>query len=183
MAISNLTPEIRDVPEFLGYGVSADGRAWCRLRRGRLPRGCISRLGDTWRELKQVRDPDGYLQISVVRDGRVTTPRVHRMVLIAFVGPRPEDEECRHLDGNRANNRLENLAWGTRKENAGDKWVHGTMAYGERSPNAILTDEEVRQVRRLLTQGKTQERVAQQLGVSEPAISAIATGRNWKHVK
>ena len=59
-------------------------------------------------------------------DGRRRLYKVHRLVLEAFVGPCPEGQEARHLDGDRLNNALENLAWGTRSENAQDRTVHGT---------------------------------------------------------
>lgn len=51
---------------------------------------------------------------------------VHRLVLAAFVGPCPEGMEVRHLDGNPANNRLENLKYGTVSENRFDSVRHGT---------------------------------------------------------
>jgi hypothetical protein len=51
---------------------------------------------------------------------------VHRAVLDAFVGPCPDGMECRHLDGNAANNKLDNLAWGTPAENRRDIALHGT---------------------------------------------------------
>ena len=49
---------------------------------------------------------------------------VHRLVLEAFVGPMPEAMETRHLDGNPANNCLDNLRYGTRAENEADKRLH-----------------------------------------------------------
>lgn len=52
--------------------------------------------------------------------------RVHRLVLEAFVGPCPTEMEARHLNGDRMDNRLENLRWGTKSENAYDKIRHGT---------------------------------------------------------
>ena len=42
---------------------------------------------------------------------------VHHAVLLAWVGPRPEGYECDHLNGNGADNRLENLEWVTPEEN------------------------------------------------------------------
>ena len=52
---------------------------------------------------------------------------VHVLVLSTFVGPRPDGMEVRHLDGNSLNNSLENLAWGTHKENTQDAFVHGSF--------------------------------------------------------
>ena len=54
------------------------------------------------------------------------TRLVHRLVLEAFVGPRPEGMVARHLNGDPGDNRLENLAWGTQSENNYDKVRHGT---------------------------------------------------------
>jgi hypothetical protein len=46
---------------------------------------------------------------------------VHRLVLEAFVGPRPPGKQCRHINGDSLDNRLENLAWGTSKEDRDDR--------------------------------------------------------------
>ena len=54
------------------------------------------------------------------------TFQVHRLVMLAFVGPCPEGMQVRHLDGDPANNRLPNLAFGTPVENARDRdEIHG----------------------------------------------------------
>lgn len=49
---------------------------------------------------------------------------VHHIVLETFVGPREHDQEARHLNGDVSDNRLKNLAWGTREENGADKIKH-----------------------------------------------------------
>jgi hypothetical protein len=54
------------------------------------------------------------------------TYQVHRLVMLVFAGGCPEGLQVRHLDGNPANNRLDNLAIGTAAENARDRdEVHG----------------------------------------------------------
>lgn len=54
------------------------------------------------------------------------TYQVHRLVMLAFVAPCPEGMQVRHLDGDPANNRLTNLAFGTAAQNARDRdEVHG----------------------------------------------------------
>lgn len=69
---------------------------------------------------------DGYLKARVggraVSSGRF----VHCLVLEAFVSPRPDGMVTRHLNGNPADNRVENLAWGTQAENMRDAVRHGT---------------------------------------------------------
>jgi hypothetical protein len=86
------------------YEVSDQGRvkSYRRYPEGRLLRpGCMS---------------GGHVSVSL---GRKNSLCVHALVLLAFVGPPPEKHECRHLNGNPSDNRLENLRWGTRSENIG----------------------------------------------------------------
>lgn len=67
----------------------------------------------------------GYAIVSLSRNGVMRTHKVHQLVLLAFVGPRPEGAATRHLDGDRLNNAVENLQWGTYTENAQDILQHG----------------------------------------------------------
>lgn len=65
-------------------------------------------------------------QVTLHFAGRQRTRLVHRLVLDAFVGPRPEGTEGCHWDGDPANNRLDNLRWATHLDNEADKARHGT---------------------------------------------------------
>lgn len=80
----------------------------------------------TGRTLSLNRISEGYRSVRLY--GADTPPRevkVHRVMLEAFVGPRPEGMLTRHLDGNHLNNTLSNLAYGTYSENAKDAVRHG----------------------------------------------------------
>lgn len=67
----------------------------------------------------------GYFVTNLNRPGVQELKTVHSMVLEAFIGLCPDGQECRHLDGNQKNNWLENLSWGSAKENADDRSRHG----------------------------------------------------------
>lgn len=70
---------------------------------------------------------DGYPTVGIGRAGEPTRTRyVHHLILEAFVGPRPDGMEVRHLDGNPANCNLSNLRYGTASENGYDRVRHGT---------------------------------------------------------
>jgi hypothetical protein len=109
------------VPGWEGlYEVSDLGRVRSLTRR--TPAG--TRKG---RLMKTNVDPAGYWQLGFRRgDGKSRTQKVHQLVAAAFLGPRPEGLEVRHLDGNKLNNRLDNLAYGTPSENSLDSIRHGT---------------------------------------------------------
>ncbi len=65
----------------------------------------------------------GYL---CVRLGIGRQYAVHRLVLLAFVGPCPEGQEALHQNGDPSDPRLTNLRWGTHSENQLDQVRHGT---------------------------------------------------------
>lgn len=71
-------------------------------------------------------DTFGYLSVGLWRDGRGRRHRVHRLVLAAFIGPCPPGAVTRHLNGNPADNQLENLCYGSPSENNLDAVKHGT---------------------------------------------------------
>lgn len=79
---------------------------------------------------KRVLKPDskkyGHLYVNLSNKGVQKKRYVHRLVLLSFVGPPLEGQEVLHIDGDAANNKLENLRWGSRKENVLDLVRHGT---------------------------------------------------------
>lgn len=85
-----------------------------------------------------------YSRVALCRPGERCDMKVHRAVLLAFVGPCPEGREGCHRDGNPGNNTLENLYWGTRSENCLDQVRHGTHPEARRShcERGHLLDEE-----------------------------------------
>jgi hypothetical protein len=137
--------EYRAIPELPGYAAGNDGSVWsCRLRK-------FGRLGRTWHTISQHANKKGYRIARVRQNGRSIGFNVHRLVLEAFVGPRPDGLVCRHLDGNCENNRLDNLEWGTQAENARDRIRHGTQCRGLTNGRSKLTEEQVMAIRREIT--------------------------------
>lgn len=77
--------------------------------------------------LKPCFNKKGYPLVSLSRDGVSQKFLVHRLVMLAFVGPCPDGLMVRHLNGDPADARWpENLLYGTAIENAADKKLHGT---------------------------------------------------------
>lgn len=68
----------------------------------------------------------GYHLVGLNRYNHQKCVTVHSLVALAFIGPRPEGQVIRHLDGNPVNNVVTNLAYGTHQENAMDTLRHGT---------------------------------------------------------
>lgn len=108
-----------------GYEVSDLGNVRSITRQVPYGRsGCTIYKG---RDLKLTKLKNGYLAVKLALAGRTRTTYVHELVLKAFVGPRPHTEErgeIRHLDGNKTNNNLGNLKYGTVRENVADRMRH-----------------------------------------------------------
>jgi hypothetical protein len=121
-----------------------------------------------------------YWSVQLCVFGVVRRRSFHELVLAAFVGPCPKGMWCRHLDGNRDNNTLPNLKWGTHLENEADKQSHGTTARGIRNGNSKLTEE---QVRYILSSPKTQKEVAREIGCSQAWVSLVRRREVWRHIK
>lgn len=107
---------------------------------------------------------------------------VHRAVLSAWIRPARESEECRHLNDIPYDNRLENLAWGSSKENADDKKRNGHLPIGENSVAHKLTEEQVIEIRNKYAAGSSSAELSQKYGVSKNQIIKIANGKNWSHL-
>lgn len=107
---------------------------------------------------------------------------VHRLILMTFVGPPPSNHECLHWDDDKLNNNLENLRWGTHKENAADWARNGRMPKGSTSYKAILTEKDIPEIRELCKWGFPHHVIGTAYGVSRGAIWSIYSGDNWSHV-
>lgn len=166
--------EFRHIPGRLGYAVSDAGDVISCIPHP----GSICRLPSKWRRLSQSVNPGGYMQASVSGRNRL----VHQLVLFAFVGPRPRKHDCCHSDGNRKNNVLSNLRWGTRSENQKDSVRHGThnTQRSETHPSSKITPEQVAFVRE--NAGKIRRVVmAQMLGLCKSSITNLINRNTWKN--
>jgi hypothetical protein len=135
--------------------------------------------GTNFRELAQETHKQGYKIVTLSKPRKRML--VHVLVAEAFLPNRPEGHEVRHLDGNPSNNHVDNLAWGTRQDNIDDSKRHDTFARGSKNGNAILTEDDIVVIRKLIADGCTQVDIADLYGVSKACIASVAT-RSWQHV-
>lgn len=124
----------------------------------------------------------GYYCVCLSRDGHAKHISVHKLVLETFVGPCPDGMQCRHLDGNKANNHKDNLAWGTPLENSCDKVLHGTSYSGEKCGKSKLKDADVLAIRTRAKNGERHADIARDFPVHKDVISRIVRRETWKHI-
>lgn len=108
--------------------------------------------------------------------------KVAVLVLLAFRGPAPEGrkDSC-HKDGNRRNDCLRNLYWGSRQDNVDDAIKHGRHCRGETNGRAKLSEDDVCRIRQRSVRVSGQQ-LAQEFGVSPAQISNIVNGKYWSSV-
>ena len=130
----------------------------------------------------------GYVGFNANKNGVVTPCSLHRMMLLAFDGPRPDVYDgCRHLNDVKHDNVLHNLRYGTQVQNMKDCVRNGTYRHGdvsgEKNPYSKLTEAKVRAIR--TAKSDTVEdvhRLAKRFGVTYSTVNNILKGRSWKHV-
>lgn len=112
------------IPGFLGwYEVSDLGRV--RSVQRHVPGSDGRRTLLPGRLLQPGLDSSGHPRLPLSLPGSRKNYRVHRLVMLAFVGPCPEGMEVCHGPGGHADNRLSNLRYDTRSENQKDRVRHG----------------------------------------------------------
>lgn len=130
-------------------------------------------------EWKRYIRPNGYGYISV---GNVSVS-VHRLAYEVWTGPIPEGMLVCHRCDNRRCINPAHLFLGSHSDNSRDAVSKGRFPThrpprlsGASHPQAKLTDEEVRQIRRRLHAGESGVVLARQYGVTPTQISRIKRG-------
>jgi hypothetical protein len=165
----------KDIEGFPGYEIDTDGNVFS-VRFGKE------------KKLKPNKAKSGHLSIRLFKNKQSNKKLIHRLVLETFVGPCPKNMECRHFpDRDPANNRLDNLSWGTRFENAHDRKAHGTnntpnsFSNGTYNGNTKLHKCEVEEIRRLSNLGVKNKMLSKMFKVAPNTISAIIHRHRWRH--
>lgn len=165
----------KPIPDYLDYEVSAEGRvrSWKPIRN-------YAETPSEPRELSYKTDKYGYKVVRLYKNGKGRYFTIHRLVLCTFNRKPEKCEVCRHLDGNRSNNNISNLKWGSPKQNSEDSRKHGTLRLGEKVNTAILTEEDVKNLRERDCINYSD--LARKYGVTPATIRNAFLGVTWKHV-
>lgn len=130
--------DIKPIIDFKGYFIGRDGIVYSNLGQGNRNKDKTVPLY----EIKPRRGKTGYMRVymrSVVTGKRVDR-YVHRLVALYFI-PNPENKQyVNHIDGNRANNSIENLEWVTMKENNNHAEKYGRARRCPKTGRMMRTD-------------------------------------------
>lgn len=133
-------------------------------------------------EIKPHNCGKGYLRISHSVNKTRRFEYVHRLVLLAFVGPPPVKHEVNHINHIRNDNRLSNLEYVTSSQNTYHAVNAGRWATGENRWNARLNDELVLQIRKRYEVGEKYCSIADDLGLNRNTVYHVVKRHSWRHV-
>lgn len=152
------------------YGVDMDGGVW-------------SRSAGEWKELSlSVNGKWGYLKVKI-DEGK--TKKVHDLVAVTFLGPKPSGYDVNHIDGNKKNNRIENLEYCSRSDNMKHAYRLGLRPrmLGESSLSHKLTEADVIDIRISYSNGEWSTRsLALIYSVTQTTVRNIIDRKSWAHV-
>lgn len=157
-------------PIYTRYKISTCGKVYDTLKE----RFLKSRVND-----------NGYVLVSLYLGYKKTKSyRVHRLVAETFLkDSKYYGLDVNHKDGNKQNNNLDNLEWCTRSYNIIHAKDNGlNTSRGETHVDSIYSEEQIREVCKLLEDGLDNTTIEAETKVSKQNITNIRTGSTWKHI-
>lgn len=140
-----------------------------RVRKGKILKPCFD-------------GKKNYVHVNLSVDNESHTVNIHRLVALAFLPNPCNYREINHKDEDKTNNNVDNLEWCDHSYNNtyGSKFQ---STLGVKNPQAKLTEVDVLEIRKRRNQGELLRVLANEFGVCESRISAIASGRSWGWLK
>lgn len=125
-----------------------------------------------------------YARVEVWANDRKCILNVHRAVAKAFI-PNPFNKpQVNHINGIKADNRVENLEWATNAENMAHARATGLISQnGDNSVKAKLTKEQVLKIREMASQGIGPSAISREIGIVNAWTTAcIINRKTWKNI-
>ena len=142
------------------------------------------------RILKPQKDKKGYMRIQLHHDGIVYTKKVHRLVARAFLQKTLTKKQVNHIDGNKSNNKVENLEWCTNRQNQIHAWKIGLQKprCGLDNPGNKYSPELIEKICNLLEKGYSTKKIKKCLNIKSNnicisyLINDIRKRKGWVHI-
>jgi hypothetical protein len=134
------------------------------------------------RILKQGLGLDGYLQVSLSKNGEIKSHRVSRLVALTFIPNFENKPQVNHINGIKTDNRVLNLEWVTAKENNSHAIINGLKSVlSIELYNAKLNDrQDVFDILKLYKKGVKQVDIAKIYNVDKTTINKIVLQKSYK---
>ena len=130
----------------------------------------------------------GYKRVGIKINNQPKRFLIHQLVAEAFI-PKPSRHHTHiiHLDSNKKNNQVNNLAWVTKEELHKRMYQHfvnfRNNHQGKIITNSNLKEKDVKVLKTMINKGVPQYKIAQMFCISATQVKRITRGENWGHVK
>ena len=121
---------------------------------------------------------EGYRSVELRSPENKRRRKIHRLVLIAFLGKEPRNRVVNHIDGIKHNNRLSNLEFTTPLKNNLHAIRLGLRVGVE---SCKLTEQQVLEIRAKYVRGSA-SRLGQEYGVSKDCINDLVRRKTWANI-
>ena len=141
----------------------------------------VDELDDCWFWL----GPQGHSGYGKLSKGKRGEGQIgaHRLAWILTFGPIPDGlVVCHKCDNPPCVNPL-HLFLGTHSDNRADCVAKNRHVFGERHPKALLTTDQVRQIRERDSHGETESMLAASFGIGRTEVRRINARLRWSHVE
>ena len=167
----------KKIPNHSHYEISNTGK----VRSWKVPRS--KKIALEPKILKnKLNKKTGYYNVTIYDDsGILKTHYIHRLVAQTFMPTKDSKHTVvRHLDDNRLNNNVDNLAWGNQKDNAKDAILNGKIPVGVKAKQSKLSERDIILAARMRKEGLTHQQIADILGVARSVITALLSGKTYR---
>jgi len=175
---SNSNEEWETIPDFPNYDISSFGRVRIVNSGRKRSEGSIK---------APYTDKDGFVHISLIKDGKTNTFLISSLVAVQFMKNDSTTDVCTisHKDGDKSNNRVDNLEFHSVKQDVLDKletqiFKPKKTQYRINQPNLKLNQEKADEIRKEYHSTKTtQKALSIKYGVSPATICLVLAGKYW----
>lgn len=142
----------------------------------------IDKKGNVFRNNKKIKPLNcqmGYLKIHLWKNGKMKNARIHRLMGLVFLNVKSKQQQINHIDGNKCNNKLENLEVCTAKQN-----IAHAAKIGKHNKNRkkFMTQKELDTVKDLINRGFPCKYIAKVVNRSLRCIQYVKQGNRGFHV-
>lgn len=148
----------------------------------------ISNLGrvrrkDTLKVLTPLTLSKGYKGVRLYENEKqAVTKKIHRLVAEYFLENPLNLPQVNHIDGNKSNNKVENLEWCSNDYNMNHALLHGLIPKGEKRHDSKCTEESLQYLQELINAGFTIKQLSIVYGVCKQVMKTIVRNQTYKHL-